>query len=648
MSYASALDRLHALGQELHTAPGAPRRKFELAHMRTLMAALGNAERSFTSILVAGTNGKGSTASTLASILTRAGYRTGLYTSPHLSRVNERIQLDGAMIADDDFAALFSHVEEVAESLVRDERLPALPSFFETLTAMGFLYFASRQVHTAVVEVGMGGRLDATNIVEPAVSVITDISLDHTEWLGSTVDLIAREKAGILRPEGVMITLPQHPEANQALGEVAIALGVRGVNAAGYVPVHNHPEQYTRNRYPLSVMGELIGIDSPLAGAHQQRNLALAIATAVELRNSHGYNITPIDIQAGIRDTVWPARLELIPGNRDRADVLLDVGHNPAGAWALRAAVSHLDRGQPLTLVFGCLKDKPAVELAQILFPLFGKVMLTPVDSPRSASVEDLLAAAATTGSEVEAAAEAIRRVGAGAAVNPGERSRRGDRVGVPSRAVATSVGDRTGCACGVDESMSSAGMSSLPGGPLPLTTRLTSNLARGPLFFFFTGAFGCMSLAASCLEKDGRLQHTIARQWARTSLRIAGAPVTVIGRENLLPVAVYTSNHTSFMDTPLVFSSLPFQFRILAKQSLWKWPFIGWHLHRSGQIPVDEEGSGSVTGLESRHPRRLSPECLCSSFLRVGVPRMGRFSRSCAGRPTSRFAAGFRWCRWR
>ena len=134
---------------------------------------------------------------------------------------------------------------------------------------------------------------------------------------------------------------------------------------------------------------------------------------------------------------------------------------------------------------------------------------------------------------------------------------------------------------------------------PLSLTGRLSSNLARSPLFFFFTGFFGCVSLAASCVEKDGRWQHTIARQWARTSLWAAGAPVTVIGRENLLPVAIYTSNHTSFMDTPVVFSSLPFQFRILAKQSLWKWPFIGWHLHRSGQIPVDEEsGSGSIAGL--------------------------------------------------
>ena len=148
---------------------------------------------------------------------------------------------------------------------------------------------------------------------------------------------------------------------------------------------------------------------------------------------------------------------------------------------------------------------------------------------------------------------------------------------------------------------MSSTPMSSTPGAqpPLSLGTRLSSNLVRGPLFFFFTGVFGCMSLAASCLEKDGRRQHNIARRWARTSMWFAGAPVTVIGRENLLPVAVYTSNHTSFMDTPLVFSSLPFQFRILAKQSLWKWPFIGWHLNRSGQIPVDEEsGSGSIAGL--------------------------------------------------
>src|SRR5580692_4685131 len=162
---------------------------------------------------------------------------------------------------------------------------------------------------------------------------------------------------------------------------------------------------------------------------------------------------------------------------------------------------------------------------------------------------------------------------------------------------------------------MSSAPKSYIPGTQpaLPLASRLASNLGRVPLFFFFTGVFGCMSLAASCLEEDGRWQHIIARRWARISLRIAGAPVTVIGRENLVPVAVYTSNHTSFMDTPLVFSSLPFQFRILAKQSLWKWPFIGWHLNRSGQIPVDEDGSAglnrAIRALKAGMPLFIFPE---------------------------------------
>jgi 1-acyl-sn-glycerol-3-phosphate acyltransferase len=148
----------------------------------------------------------------------------------------------------------------------------------------------------------------------------------------------------------------------------------------------------------------------------------------------------------------------------------------------------------------------------------------------------------------------------------------------------------------------------------LSLGKRLSSNLIRSPLFFLATAGFGCISLAASLVEEDGRWQHTIARQWARTSLLAAGAPVTVIGRENLLPLAIYTSNHTSFMDTPVVFSSLPFQFRILAKQSLWKWPFIGWHLNRSGQIPVEEESGSAglnraIRALKEGMPLFIFPE---------------------------------------
>src|ERR1700683_4516275 len=297
MSYASALDSLHARAGELHAVPGQPRRKFRLEEMRTLVEALGHPERRFRSILIAGTNGKGSTAATLAAILKSAGYKCGLYTSPHLVRVNERIRFDGEAIGDEDFARHYFRVDDCAQILVSEGKLPGHPSFFEALTAVAFEAFAEAQVDLAVLEVGMGGRLDATNVAEPLISVITDISLDHTEWLGETTPLIAREKAGILWPGGTLVTLPQHPEANQTIGEVAAELDVRGVNAAEYVPSAQgtgYRLQVTepRNRYAVEVTGRTIQVDSPLAGEHQRRNIALAIAAAVEISNSHGFTIT--------------------------------------------------------------------------------------------------------------------------------------------------------------------------------------------------------------------------------------------------------------------------------------------------------------------------------------------------------------------
>lgn len=414
MSYAAALESLHERAGELHGLPGQPRQKFRLEEMRALVEALGHPERQFRSVLIAGTNGKGSTAATLSAILAAAGYKTGLYTSPHLSRVNERIRIDGQSISDADFARLYFRVDDVAGQLIAAGKLPAHPSFFESLTALAFLALSEAEVDVAVLEVGMGGRLDATNVVEPMVSVITDISFDHMEWLGDTITLIAREKAGILRRDGVLVTLPQHPEANQAIGEAAAELNVRGVSAADYVPPPQRAtasEAALRNRYSLSVLGEQIEVDSPLAGAHQQRNVALAIATAVELRDHHGFEITPRAIAEGIRHAEWPGRLEriTIPGC---APVLLDVAHNPAGAWALRAAVSALESEMPRVLVFGCMKDKAIDEMAQILFPLFDRVIVAPLASPRSATVEELLHAAAKIGVPVQGAAdghEAVR-----------------------------------------------------------------------------------------------------------------------------------------------------------------------------------------------------------------------------------------------
>jgi dihydrofolate synthase/folylpolyglutamate synthase len=406
MSYSAAIDSLFALAGELHTTPGQPQRKFELEHMRVLAGALGNPQKKFTAVLIAGTNGKGSTSATLASILSAAGYRVGLYTSPHLVRVNERIRIAGEDISDDDFARFYFLVDDTARKLVDEGKLPAPPSFFETMTALAFVAFADAQIDIAALEVGMGGRLDATNIVEPIVSVITDISLDHTEWLGTTISAIAREKAGILRENGVMVTLPQHPEANYVLGEVAMALNVRGINAAEYIPSRAINSESGRNRYPIRVLDQEVEVDSPLAGQHQQRNLALAIAAAVELRNNHSYKLTPTDIEAGIRNTRWPGRIERFI-NAAGTEILLDVGHNPAGAWALRAVLSAIETRRPKTLIFGCLRDKAIQEMAQILFPLFDHVLLTPVDSPRSANPEELAAAAQTTGVPFETVTDA-------------------------------------------------------------------------------------------------------------------------------------------------------------------------------------------------------------------------------------------------
>lgn len=391
MSYAAAISELNAMIPELYTGTGHPRRKFSLDEIRILLRALGNPQRSFPSVLIAGTNGKGSTAATLASILTESGLRTGLYTSPHLARANERIRIDGVEIADDDFARFYFRVHDAAQRLAMDGRLPQLPSYFEILTAQALLHFAEARAEIGVLEVGMGGRLDATNVVDPLISVITDISLDHVEWLGPTISAITREKAGILRRGGTMVTLPQHPEANQVLGEVANELGVRGVSAAAYMPSAD-----AVGAYSIQVLGAEILVDSPLAGAHQHRNLALAIAAAVELASSHGLPITQASIAAGIRKTRWPGRLERI--ERRGKKWILDVAHNPAGAWALRAGLrGTLGLGGPQTLIFSCLRDKPLVEMAQILFPMFDKVILAPIHAARAAALEDLQAAAKTT-----------------------------------------------------------------------------------------------------------------------------------------------------------------------------------------------------------------------------------------------------------
>src|SRR5450755_3687809 len=370
-SYETAIARMYALGHELAQTPS---QKFDLAHMRVLLAALNNPERRFPSVLIAGTNGKGSTASTLASILQASGVRTGLYTSPHLVLINERIRVNGENIRDDDFAQIHDLVDRTAERLVSEGELPWHPSFFEMLTAMAFEYFAQGRVEIAVLEVGMGGRLDATYVIEPRLSVITDISLDHQKYLGNTVAEIAREKAGIIRPGGVVVTLPQLAEANNVIGSTILDVGARAVNAVPYVPPvspgsasslsSDDADAGIRNRYPLEVMGKGIMVESPLVGRHQLRNLALAIAAAEELHNQGMVQITPETIAQGIRETHWPGRFQVGPAAGDNPEYVLDVGHNPAGAWAVRSTLSSAYQdGRGITMVFGVMRDKAMQEI---------------------------------------------------------------------------------------------------------------------------------------------------------------------------------------------------------------------------------------------------------------------------------------------
>jgi dihydrofolate synthase / folylpolyglutamate synthase len=413
-TYESAVNRLLALGHEL-----ASNRKFDLAHMRRLAEALGNPQRKLQSVLIAGTNGKGSTAATLASIIQTAGYRTGLYTSPHLLRVNERIQINQEPISDAEFAVIYDRVERCAHELVERGELPWHPSFFEVLTAMAFEYFASAGIDLAVLEVGLGGRLDATNIVDPLISVITDIDFDHQNFLGNTLPEIAREKAGILRPKGTVVLLPQHPLVNETLGKEIMARDAHAVSAVKHMPPMTpaaddemHHTAIGNTQFTLAVMGKEIKVDFPLAGRHQLRNLALAITAAEEL-NNFGFHISAEDIEQGIRSTMWPARFQVIPPADGFPEVVLDVAHNPAGAWALRSALSTFYEGRSLTFIFGAMRDKAIGEIADIIFPLADRVIATHAENPRAASpqqIAELGAHAQTEILQAKSVPEALER----------------------------------------------------------------------------------------------------------------------------------------------------------------------------------------------------------------------------------------------
>ncbi|HUY12022.1 MAG TPA: folylpolyglutamate synthase/dihydrofolate synthase family protein [Terriglobia bacterium] len=385
MNYSQSLNELLSLGHELRGV------KFDLTAIRKIAQALGNPHLQYPSVLVAGTNGKGSTASFLSNILEKAGYRTGLYTSPHLVRPNERIRVSGRDIADDDFAAAYTAVRESVNRLMAQGELPHPPSFFETLTAMAFLHFATTKATFAVLEVGMGGRLDATNFVEPRVSVITNISFDHMDFLGHTLAAIAEEKAGIIRAGVPVVSGVEIAEAAEVIRQRAAELHAPLVETFKAAPVLNPISHAGRYTFQLLTDGGNLGnISLPLAGRFQIQNASTAILAAFELRRQ-GIGISSKNIIEGIRHTAWPGRLETL---LEEPLVILDGAHNLDAARFIAQFVREELTGRQVKLVYASMRDKAIGEIAGLLFPVADEVWITQTNQARAASPEEIMAIA--------------------------------------------------------------------------------------------------------------------------------------------------------------------------------------------------------------------------------------------------------------
>jgi dihydrofolate synthase/folylpolyglutamate synthase len=364
MTYSEAVQYLYSLGNEVLTA------KLGLERINTLLQALGNPHHACRWIHVAGTNGKGSTCAMIESGLRAAGVRTGLYISPHLIEPTERIQIAGQPVGPEQFASAFDRVHETAERMIAAGELDMHPTYFETVTAMAFVLFADAQLDRVVLEVGLGGRLDATNVVTPELCVITPIDYDHQVFLGDTIEQIAAEKAGILKPGVRAVFAEQRPEAEAVL---------RARAQGPYVlsrdwPVTDLQMDARGSRFCLRGIGE---IHSPLAGEHQVENACVAAVALNQL------GVSPV----GIQSARWPARLERVS---ERPEIIIDGAHNPAGTRALAAYIRRFYSGHRIWIVYGALRDKAVAEMTSILFPLADRIILTAPDNSRAMTPENI------------------------------------------------------------------------------------------------------------------------------------------------------------------------------------------------------------------------------------------------------------------
>jgi dihydrofolate synthase / folylpolyglutamate synthase len=361
--------------------------KLGLENVTRLLQRLDNPQRSFPSVQLAGTNGKGSTAAMLASITRAAGVRAGLYTSPHLVSVTERVRVGGREISRDEFARHATRVRESAEQVGRESG--ARPTFFEQVTAVALSAFAEEKVEIAILETGLGGRLDATTAAGARWVAVTPVALDHQEHLGDTLAEIAAEKAAVIRPGTRAVVAPQEPEAQEVILRRCRECDVEPRFATAETEVEEVGADGRLRVRLRTARDEYAGVRLALRGRHQLTNAAVAVALA-ELLAEEGFAITRGHVIEGLETAEHAGRLEL--DERQRPAVLYDGAHNAAGARALRA---YLDEFAPeaVTLVFGAMRDKELEEIGRILFPAARHLVLTSPVSPRAATVEQLLRA---------------------------------------------------------------------------------------------------------------------------------------------------------------------------------------------------------------------------------------------------------------
>ncbi len=388
MDYTNAVRYLLSLGRELAAPTQAAAAKFDLENTTVLSERLGRPDRAYPTIHIAGTNGKGSTAAFVESILRCAGFRTGLNTSPHLERINERFRINGEENSDEVFAETFTRIHSVIEELLAEGQLRAHPTYFECVTALAFEVFARERVEFGVIEVGLGGRLDATNIITPVVSIITRIDFDHETFLGHSLREIAGEKAGILKPGVPVVSAPQLPEAREVLRARAADLRCPVVETAEAFRIDDERVEngWVRARATELAMGTQFSVAPQLPGRFQLQNALNAVACA-RLLQAKGFRVSDGNIERGIAETQWPGRLEKL---QSQPDLYLDGAHNPGAARELASFLEENFAGRRVFLIYGAVRDKAVDEVTGLLFPLATEVIFTQPDNPRAVSASQL------------------------------------------------------------------------------------------------------------------------------------------------------------------------------------------------------------------------------------------------------------------